>query len=239
MNSDLKGKRANLVVKISSDLVSQISQGKYAIGEKLPSESQLASQYAVSRTVVREAIASLRSGGVVTTRQGAGAFVAQLPGTGTANGFKPVDLKKISSVIEGMEMRLAVEAEAAALAAERRSPVQAARIMEALDTYRLDVEQGTSPFKSDFAFHVAVAEAANNSRFKEFLHLMEAAITPGSQLDGPMSGLRHDRTYFEKLYSEHRKIAEAIYRREPEAARKAMRNHISATISRYAEILNG
>jgi len=237
VKGDAKGKRANLVVKVSSDLTSQIAQGEFAVGDKLPSESQLVNRYSVSRTVVREAIASLRSGGIVETHQGAGAFVAQLPGAGDRGGFRPVDLKKISSVIEALEMRLAVESEAAALAAERRSPVQAARIMEALDSIRIDVEAGRSPSKSDFGFHMAIADAANNSRFAEFLHLMEAAISPRSQLDGPMAEPQRDRAHFETLFNEHKKIADAIYKRDSELARKAMHAHISGTLNRYAEML--
>lgn len=237
MTSAVRGKRSNLVVKISNDLVSRMSSGEYVVGDKLPSESSLAERYSVSRTVVREAIASLRLGGLVQTQQGSGAFVAKLPGAASTNGFRPIDLQKISSVIEGLEMRLAMEVEAAALAAERRSPVQAAKIMEALEAYRLDVEKGESPFKSDFLFHVAVSNATNNPRFVEFLDLMEASITPSGQLDGPMSLSRNDKSYFDSLYEEHRKIAEAIHKSDVDGARQAMRAHITGTIARYAGFL--
>ena len=237
MKDNSKGKRANQVVRISNDLVSQISDGQYEIGAKLPSESKLAAQYGVSRAVVREAIAALRLSGVVKTHQGAGAFVEQLPGFKSSNGFRPVDLKKISSVIEALEMRIAIESEAAALAAERRSPVQAAQILEALEAFGQDVQSGQSPSGSDLQFHMAIAEATNNSRFSEFLTLMEAAISPRAQLDGPMADSLNSREYFENLYLEHKKIADAIYKRDSEASRKAMNTHIQGTLDRYAGML--
>lgn len=221
----------NLVVKISRELVEKISQGAFVVGDKLPSESQLAAQYSVSRTVVREAIASLRSGGIVETRQGAGAFVARLPGEEFEDRFKPVNLEKASSVMEALEMRLAVEAEAASFAAERRSPVQAARIMEALEEFRQAVEAGEDFSILDFQFHMEVAKATNNNRFPEFLTLMEAAISPRSQLDGPLCQGEH----FRCLYAEHKAVADAIFKGEPQAAREAMRRHILATLERYAE----
>lgn len=236
MHRASKSERANLVVKISKELMDQIIQEVYAVGEKLPSESELSEVYGVSRTVVREAIASLRAGGVVETRQGAGAFVANKPGVGQ-KGFKPIDLAKVSSIIEVLEMRIAVESEAAALAAERRSPIQAARIIEAVRNFGLRVSKGESSTKEDFEFHIAIAEAANNSRFMEYLNVVEAAISPRSQLDGPLSDVSRDKAYFENLYNEHKKIADAIYAKDVKLARQAMRDHISGTLNRYADLL--
>lgn len=236
MHRASKSERANLVVKISKELMDQITQDVFKLGDKLPSESVLSEAYGVSRTVVREAIASLRAGGVVETRQGAGAFVAKKPGT-DQRGFKPVDLAKVSSIIEVLEMRIAVESEAAALAAERRSPIQAAKIIEAVRNFGIKVNNGESPTKEDYEFHAAIAEATNNSRFTEFLAIVEAAISPRSQLDGPMSDVSRDKTYFENLYNEHKKIADAIYAKDVKQARQAMRDHISGTLNRYADLL--
>jgi DNA-binding FadR family transcriptional regulator len=236
VRSSFKSERANLVVKISRELIDQISRGVFAVGDKLPSESQLATTYDVSRTVVREAIASLRAGGVVETRQGAGAFVANLPGAGQ-KGFKPIDLARVSSIIEVLEMRIAVESEAAALAAERRSPIQAARIIEAVRNFGRLIDQGQSSTKADFEFHTAIADATNNSRFIEFLDMVEAAISPRSQLDGPLSDVARDKVYFENLLEEHRRIADAIYAKDAKAARAAMRSHITGTLNRYADLL--
>ncbi|WP_409524031.1 FadR/GntR family transcriptional regulator [Nitrincola sp. MINF-07-Sa-05] len=236
MSSTSKSERANLVVKISKELMDQITGELYAIGDKLPSESYLSETYGVSRTVVREAIASLRAGGIVETRQGAGAFVASKLNFGQ-KGFRPIDLARVSSIIEVLEMRIAVESEAAALAAERRSPTQAAKIVEAVRKFGHRVESGENSTKEDFEFHAVIAEATNNSRFIEFLDMVEAAISPRSQLDGPMSDVTRDKAYFENIYKEHKKIADAIYAKDVRGARQAMREHISGTLNRYADLL--
>ncbi|NIB59842.1 FadR/GntR family transcriptional regulator, partial [Agrobacterium tumefaciens] len=112
-----------LVVKVSEELRSQIAKGRYKTGDRLPSEAQLTQEFGVSRTVVREAIASLRSDGLVEPRQGAGVFVLE-PAPVERRPFHNVDLARVSSLIEMLELRTAVEGDAAGLAAIRRSPAQ-------------------------------------------------------------------------------------------------------------------
>jgi len=234
----LKANPIALSANLVYDLQSQITGGAYKVGSKLPSEAKLATQYNVSRTVVREAIASLRSIGLVKTRQGAGAFIARLSSEEPVLTFRPVNLQKISSIIEALEIRRAVEVEAAALAAERRSPMQIVCIFEALEAFRKDIESGQDSAATDFKFHLAVAEAANNSRFTEFLTIMDTDITPRRQLKDDFPGIpgaMWTKEYFQMLYSEHEAIANAINARDPIGARTSMTDHLSG--KRYINIL--
>lgn len=123
------------MVKVSEELRGQIAKGRYKTGERLPSEAQLTQEFGVSRTVVREAIASLRSDGLVEPRQGAGVFVLE-PAPVERRPFHNVDLARVSSLIEMLELRTAVEGDAAGLAALRRSPAQEEKIIEAFDAFR-------------------------------------------------------------------------------------------------------
>ena len=116
--------------EISERLAEQIVGGRLSPGAKLPSEQEMMQAMGVSRTVVREAVAALRARGLVVTRQGAGAFVSNDPQR-QPYMIDPEGLGSLSSVVEVMELRMAVEAEAAAIAAERAGPVQLKAIRQA------------------------------------------------------------------------------------------------------------
>ena len=104
--------RRNLVAEVVLQLREQIENGSFSVGDRLPSEAQLTDAFSVSRTVVREAIATLRADGLVEPRQGAGVFVLE-PETTGLRPFQIIDADKISSIIEVLELRAAVEMEAA------------------------------------------------------------------------------------------------------------------------------
>ena len=157
-----------LVVKVSEELRSQIAKGRYKTGDRLPSEAQLTQEFGVSRTVVREAIASLRSDGLVEPRQGAGVFVLE-PAPTERRPFHNVDLARVSSLIEMQELRTAVEGDAAGLAAIRRSPAQEEKNIEGFDAFRDSAARGIPQAAADFAFHLALADATHNARCSEFL----------------------------------------------------------------------
>src|SRR5712671_3621415 len=107
-----------LVERLTAEIVS----GKLPPGARLPTEQEMIAATGVSRTVVREAVAALRAEGLVVTRQGAGAFVAE----GVRRPFRisADELRSLREVIEVMELRTGVEIESAGLAAERASADQ-------------------------------------------------------------------------------------------------------------------
>src|SRR5436190_20294063 len=116
----------NLTEEVVDQLASDIRRGKRAPGSRLPTEQALMRALGVSRTVVREAIAALRSEGLVVTRQGSGAYVAADGSRVPFRIAKPDGSSTIADVLKIMELRLAVELEAAALAAERATAPQVA-----------------------------------------------------------------------------------------------------------------
>ena len=227
--------RGNLVVNLVSTLRDKIEHGDYDVGSRLPTEAQLSEQHGVSRTVVREAIAALRSDGLVEPRQGAGVFVlerqapAELP-------FHDVDPNRVSSVIEMLELRTAVEVEVAGLAALRRSPAQEERIMECHRLVSELARAGASTSDADFALHLAIADATNNARFREFLEILGPKLIPRRALReadaAPVSG-----SYQTLIDAEHESIVNAIVEGDREAARLAMRRHLEGSTSRYRKLL--
>lgn len=225
--------RANLAAQLADDLRRRVMGGQIAIGAKLPSEAELTRAHGVSRTVVREAIASLRAEGLVASRQGAGVFVIS-DGAGPDGAFQNVDTDKISSIIEMLELRAAVEIEAAGLAARRRSAAQEDAIFRACAAMEALIAKGAPSVPGDYAFHVAVAAATNNPRFAEFLDLTGLGSIP-------RAGLQEARPaatpYLAQIVAEHRAIADAIAAGDEPRAKAAMRTHLEGSQQRYRNML--
>ncbi|PHP66008.1 GntR family transcriptional regulator [Zhengella mangrovi] len=232
---DAGKRRRNLVLTMATALREAIQRGDYSIGDKLPSEAELTASHAVSRTVVREAVAALRSEGLVEARQGAGVFVtANRPATSTP--FQGIDPEKLSSIIEILELRTAVEIEAAGLAAVRRSPAQEEAIYQRLSDIDACVEAGETTTEADFAFHLAIADATNNPRFREFLAMLGGDAIPRRRLQTDRRETV-DSAYLEMLQAEHRAVADAIAEGDDERARQAMRTHLLGGQARYKRML--
>ncbi|MDQ0455707.1 FadR/GntR family transcriptional regulator [Rhizobium paknamense] len=225
-----KGK-ATLVTQLVEKLRAAILSGEFRPGDRLPSEAQMTQDYEVSRTVIREAVAALKSDGLVEPRQGAGVFVLALP-TPVSLPFQNVDSARVSSVIELLELRIAVEIEAAALAAQRRSPQQEETILSRHRDLFMLIEAGQPTVEADFALHLAIAEATNNPRFPEFLSMIGRSVIPRAVLnDSSDPALQH--SYLSQIHQEHAAIVEAISNGDDVAARAAMKLHLRGSLSRY------
>ncbi|WP_116083421.1 FadR/GntR family transcriptional regulator [Tropicimonas sp. IMCC34011] len=228
-----RARARNLVGSLVDALRAEIADGTFEPGDKLPSEARLTERFGVSRTVVREAIAGLRADGLVAPRQGAGVFVLEPPEVTTP--FHLADYERISSVIEMLELRVAVEMEAASLAAVRRSPQQEEAIFEAAALLPRHAKEGRPTKEADLAFHLAVADATNNPRFREFLEVLGLSMIPRAALtigDAPSPP-----DYIDLLSAEHSSIAEAISAGDSEAARGAAQAHLRNSMARYREYI--
>ncbi|HEX2827649.1 MAG TPA: FadR/GntR family transcriptional regulator [Burkholderiales bacterium] len=221
-------KPANLTDQLSSAMTERIAAGVFAPGSRLPTEQALSSEFGVSRTVVREAISRLKSEGLVETRQGSGAFVAQSK-LGIPFRIDPVSVESFGATVDILELRLAVESEAAALAAERASADQLAAIRRALDAVRAAFERGDDGVDEDLAFHRAIAEATHNSKYVDLAEFLERYVRRQIQITG---GRTARASRMGETQSEHRKIFEAIAARDGDAARASAREHFRKGIER-------
>ncbi|WP_348626098.1 FadR/GntR family transcriptional regulator [Rhizobium sp. 9140] len=228
-------KGRNLVATVSHRLRAAIADGTLKPGDKLASESGLTEEHQVSRTVIREAIASLRADGLVEVRHGVGVFVlATQPKP--QGGLQSVDPNRVSSIIEMLEVRAAIEIEAAGLAAGRCSPAQQELVFEALHVMNNQIASGTATVESDRAFHLAIADSTNNPRFRELLQAIGEQMIPRSLLGND----RPEATpadYLSQIQQEHETIARAIADRDEGAARDAMRNHLKGSQQRYRALM--
>ncbi|MDV3250005.1 FadR family transcriptional regulator [Devosia sp. BK] len=228
----LPARKPKLAQMVIDALRKRISSGEFGPGEKLPTESQLTVHFGVSRTVVREAIAALSADGSVQPRQGAGVFVL----ANAASAFAAIGgetSNKISVALNVLEVRMGIEIESAGLAAIRRSASQEAAIQEAWHEFGRLLKSGNPTGKTDFAFHRAIAAATNNPFYIEVLDGLGSRTIPCDVASpwGTESVLTYD--YQAGLHEEHKRILQAIAAQNADAAREAMRQHLSRSQDRY------
>ena len=225
----------SLSSEVIDRLAEQIMSGKLPVGAKLPSEQEMMKGMGVSRTVVREAVAALRARGLVVTRQGAGAFVER-DISRQPYAIDPEGLGSLDSVLDILELRMAVESEAAAIASERATPAQIKAIGEAQRVFSRAISGGERAIKEDFAFHQAIAAATQNSRFVEFLEFLGRLIIPRQSIRSFEGSPEGPRQYLARIEKEHDAIFQAIGARSPKKARDAMRGHLVKSRERYREL---
>ncbi|KKB06730.1 GntR family transcriptional regulator [Devosia geojensis] len=218
-------RRGNLAEQIVEVMRRRIQDGEYALGSKLPTEQELIGEFGVSRTVIREAIANLKAGSMVTTRQGVGVFVqsASLP-----QGFviTPKDIDALSDKIALLDLRIALEVEGAGLAAARRSDQALANIERSLEVMREAIAAGSDAIEADLDFHRSVAAATNNVHFSNLFGYIGTLSVPRARFK--TYGLSQDEriAYLNKVNEEHAAVFLAIQAGDSENARSAMRLHL-------------
>jgi len=213
-------------------LTSEITSGKLPRGARLPTEQELIAATGVSRTVVREAVAALRAEGLVITRQGVGAFVAD----GRPFRIHGADLGSLREVIQVMELRTGIEIEAAGLAAERASASDLARIGQAYQAIEQAIRRGEAAVDQDFALHCRIAEAAGNPQFVRFLEYLGRFIIPRQTIRVTLGSPKERQAYLQRIQREHDEIVQAIRAHAVRPARAAMRRHLLNSRKRYQKL---
>ncbi|MSP75977.1 MAG: FadR family transcriptional regulator [Rhodospirillaceae bacterium] len=227
----------NLAEQVMARLSADIRGGRLAPGARLPTEQALTTELGVSRTVVREAVAALRADGLVVTRRGSGAFVAD-PAAGPFRITGP-RATSLDDILDVMELRLAVEVEAAAFAAERASRRQVAAIRTAWQSIDTALKRGEGAVAQDFAFHRAIAEATGNSQFPRFLAYLGSHVIPRQSVRLSVDTPDERRAYLERIQHEHSRIVAAISDGDTVEARRTMHEHLTRSLDRYRTLAGG
>ena len=226
-------KHRSLAHGVIEQISSVIRQGLLKPGDKLPTESSLMSQHGVSRTVVREAISHLQASGLVQTRHGIGTFVLERPQAGL--GIEAENILTLRDVLAILELRIGVETETAGLAAARRSEEQVQELAAALREMQQAMAEGRSAVEADKRFHLLIAQATGNRYFVDILEQLGNAIIPRARLNTPVLEQDKPADFLERVSREHDDIYRAIERRDAEAARAAMRTHLSNSRERLVQ----
>ncbi|MGC4395214.1 FadR/GntR family transcriptional regulator [Hydrogenophaga sp. T2] len=215
-----------LVPEIVDTLSADIREGRLPGGGKLPTESALMARFEVSRTVVREAISRLQASGLVETRHGIGTFVLAVP---EQRNFRiaPEEFATVADVVELLELRISMEGEAAGLAAQRRDEQHLQNMAGALAAFEQSIEASSDAVPSDFQFHMEVARATGNRYFADLMTYLGTMIIPRTRINTASSAPEGRLAYLRRVHTEHQTIYQAIRRRDAEAARQAMRLHLT------------
>lgn len=219
--------RPKLSGNVAEAIIRRIASGDIAIGSRLPSEPELGKAFAVSRTVIREAVASLAAQGYVRVRQGSGTEVirAHPMSRSVAGQNRTAGPQELVTVLE---VRTALEVEAAGLAAMRRTDAEL-DVIERLAAMR-DTRNVQDGPRHDDRFHEAVAAASRNPRlvqmlpefFEETRPLVAACFADRQTTDRGGYPSTSDQ-----MRSDHMRIARAIRARDVDLARASMRNHLT------------
>jgi len=219
-------RRTGLAAEIVEALAGAIRQGQLPPGAKLPTEAEIMSRFAVSRTVVREALSKLQASGLVETRHGIGTFV--LSAADAANfRISTEDVATVADVISVLELRISLETEAAGLAAQRRTEENLQAMAAALHTFHASIKAESDAVPSDFQFHLEVARATGNRHFADLMVYLGAMIIPRTRINTAHAAPEGRLAYLERVHREHENIFDAIRNGDSEAARGAMRMHLS------------
>ncbi len=217
--------KRSLVERLVAEVRGQITAGRLAEGQQLPTEARMAAEFGVSRPLLREALAELRAEGFVETVNGRGTFVRHPSETDLVDAF--VRQLQLSSREPGLtadhlyEARQAIELSTAALAAERATPELTATLERLLQAMKDSDGDAAAYTAADVGFHVAVARATENPLFPTLLAPIATMIIKGMFES-------HDTPDAVRLgIKAHGRVLKAIKRRDPEAARQAMAAHLS------------
>jgi GntR family transcriptional regulator, transcriptional repressor for pyruvate dehydrogenase complex len=213
---------SRLYEQIVQQIEESILSGELSEGTQLPAERDLARQFGVSRTAVREAIKALQEKGLVDAFPGRGTFVTN----GTSNSMRrSLDRIIKSGETDGwdylVEVREILEPEIAALAAMRATDQDLATMRDAVQVMNKAASDSDAFIEADLDFHLALAEAAGNPIVLSLIDsivglLREQRLRIFRIGGGPERGQFH-----------HRRILDAVKRHDPQGARVAMQAHLS------------
>jgi GntR family transcriptional repressor for pyruvate dehydrogenase complex len=215
--------------QISDALIRRIVRGEIQPGEAMPSEEELASQFDVSRPVIREAVKELAVIGLVESRQGRSTRVA------AEDEWNPFDSRVLEArselgtvdavLLELLELRRLIEAGAAGLAAVRRTDADIKKMEEAITAQEAAIDDHDRFTEEDIRFHDALLQTVGNSLLLRLMELIGPLLKVGRRMslerrgpDGAAESLRG-----------HKQILRAVKSGDVDKARQAMREHLSWT----------
>ena len=209
--------RRRLYEQLAARLLDYIEITGLGVGDRLPSERDLAQALKVSRASVRQATVALEVRGTLEVRHGDGIYLASLPNDSGRLMELTTQRHRLPAILEARE---ALETQLAGLAAARRTDADIAAMDRALDVMAADTDAGSFGEEGDRLFHEAVTHAAYSPLLADFMAGLAVPIseTRRSSLSEPGRPRRSLRA--------HRQILEAIRHKDTAGARQAMRRHV-------------
>jgi GntR family transcriptional repressor for pyruvate dehydrogenase complex len=210
--------------QIADQIRSSILAGEFAPGDKLPPERELAEMFGVSRPSVREALNMLAAAGLIMSYQGGGTVVKSLVETSSGNTLTELIRAQSERALDVIEVRKGMESWTAFFAAQRALPEDIRKLEEIIAGMERNLD-GFSPSEDlDANFHIVIARATHNI---VWLHLMQTIFDAMKEFQQTVwRAVYLTPEDHHLLYRHHLRIFELIKARDPEAARKAMLEHL-------------
>lgn len=205
--------------QIEDELMNYILQEPIAIGQRLPNEFELAEKFGVGRSTIREAVKGLVSKGILEVKRGSGTYVMSTRSTED----DPLGLSKLQDkyklALELFEVRLMIEPDIAALAAELATKEELKQLLQLCDETEQMYISGKNHIPKDIAFHTCIARCSKNRVVETLIPIINTAVLT-------FANLTH-RTLMKETIETHRAIVNAILDRDPVGARCAMVMHLT------------
>ncbi len=215
-------KSTRIYQEIVRQVKAMIAEGRLKSGDRLPPERDLAEKFVVSRTSVREALRALESLGLVEIRPGEGTFVREVSVEALIEPLASMLLSQREAIAELFEARRLLEPAIAGLAAARATGDEIQEMERILEDQAKEIAAGGTGLGQDAEFHAAIAAAAHNRAISRLVGgVMDLlAQSREASLHRPGRPMRS--------HEDHRRVLEAIRRRDPAGAEQAMREHVIA-----------
>jgi DNA-binding FadR family transcriptional regulator len=211
-----------LYVKVAEQLTQFVMDGTLKPGERFPSERELAEKLGVSRPTIREAMIAMELAGIIEIKTGSGIYVTKpghspdiMDAGGRDKGIGPFEI---------LEIRYMIEGEACALAAARITDEQIQQLKDTLLEMEEEEKQADASEKADWKFHSIIAEACQNSAIYAVINWLWELRNQSELSLAYLERLRKEGVH--PSINDHRRILEALEKRDPEKARIAMKMHI-------------
>ncbi|WP_400246477.1 FadR/GntR family transcriptional regulator [Niallia sp. JL1B1071] len=211
--------------EVADALYEAIKKGQFKCGEKLASVQQLADNFQVSRSAIREALTALKAKGLIELKQGEGTFVKTFHPEEVVFSFPQAVLMNKKDVMNLLEVRRMIETGTAKAASRNRTEQDLIGMEAALE--KMQEANGGEELgeTADLEFHLAVAKATNNALLVNLLmnvsELMQETMKETRRI-----WLYSRQTTMAQLYNEHLLIYQAIFHQEEEKAVSAMHQHL-------------
>ncbi|MBE7102888.1 FadR family transcriptional regulator [Bacillus cereus] len=212
--------------EVSEAILTMIKNGTLKPGDKLLPVHQLAEQFQVGRSAVREALSALRAMGLIEMKQGEGTYVRNFDPSSLTKSLNNKLLMKKEDILNLLEVRKVLEVGAVRAAAAKRTEANLQNMKHWLDEMAKSIGDEKAGEKADFHFHMGIAESSHNNILLELMnHVSEMiAETIGESRRIILYG---EQTTSERLLEEHQSIYNAVLKQDVELAQQAMLNHLT------------
>ncbi len=215
-------KSTRIYEEIVRQVKAMIAEGRLKSGDRLPPERELAEKFVVSRTSVREALRALESLGLVEIRPGEGTFVRKISVEALIEPLALVLTSQREAIAELFEARRLLAPVIAGLAARRATPDEVQEMERILEEQAKEIAAGRTGLAQDAQFHAAIASAAHNQAITRIVHAIMDLLTQSREDSLNIPGRP------ERSHQDHRRVLEAIRRRDLAGAEQTMREHLTA-----------